>query len=137
MAAYACSSTQPVKTLDSPTAFRKRTNGAWAADRPHIDSTVQAGKVKPPRSLPGCALRLAQFVCVFLGLVSATAPSAQEAAKSENAAGRPKVGLVLSGGGARGAAHIGVLKVLEELRVPVDLIVGTSMGSIVGAAYAT
>jgi len=44
---------------------------------------------------------------------------------------------VLSGGGARGAAHIGVLKVLEELRVPVDLIVGTSMGSIVGAAYST
>ena len=50
---------------------------------------------------------------------------------------RPKIGLVLSGGGARGAAHIGVLKVLEELRVPVDVIAGTSMGSIVGAAYAT
>ena len=50
---------------------------------------------------------------------------------------RPKVGLVLSGGGARGAAHIGVLKVLEELRVPVDLVVGTSMGSIVGASFAT
>ena len=74
---------------------------------------------------------------MFLGLVLATAPGAQEAAKSENVAGRPKVGLVLSGGGARGAAHIGVLKVLEELRVPIDLIVGTSMGSIVGAAYAT
>ena len=44
---------------------------------------------------------------------------------------------MLSGGGARGAAHIGVLKVLEELHVPIDLIVGTSMGSIVGAAYAT
>jgi len=41
------------------------------------------------------------------------------------------------GGGARGAAHIGVLKVLEELRVPVDVIAGTSMGSIVGASYAT
>ena len=40
---------------------------------------------------------------------------------------RPKIGLVLSGGGARGAAHIGVLKVLEELRVPVDVIAGTSM----------
>ncbi|HVE90443.1 MAG TPA: patatin-like phospholipase family protein [Burkholderiaceae bacterium] len=50
---------------------------------------------------------------------------------------RPKIGLVLSGGGARGAAHIGVLKVLEELRVPVDVIAGTSMGAIVGAAYAT
>jgi len=48
-----------------------------------------------------------------------------------------KIGLVLSGGGARGAAHVGVLKVLEELRVPVDVIVGTSMGSIVGASYAS
>ena len=49
---------------------------------------------------------------------------------------RPKIGLVLSGGGARGTAHVGVLKVLEELRIPVDLVVGTSMGSIVGGLYA-
>ena len=53
------------------------------------------------------------------------------------AAGRPKVGLVLSGGGARGVAHVGVLKVLEELRVPVDFIAGTSMGSLVGGIYAS
>ncbi len=51
-------------------------------------------------------------------------------------ADRPKIGLVLSGGGARGLAHIGVLRVLEELNVPVDLIVGTSMGAVVGGAYA-
>ena len=50
---------------------------------------------------------------------------------------RPRVALVLSGGGARGAAHVGVLKVMDELRVPVDLIVGTSMGAIVGGLYAT
>jgi NTE family protein len=49
---------------------------------------------------------------------------------------RPRIGLALSGGGARGAAHVGVLKVLEELRVPVDCITGTSMGSIVGGGYA-
>ena len=49
---------------------------------------------------------------------------------------RPVIGLVLSGGGARGAAHIGVLEVLEELRVPVDVVSGTSMGSIVGGLYA-
>ena len=48
----------------------------------------------------------------------------------------PKVCLVLSGGGARGVAHIGVLKVLEELLVPVHCIVGTSMGAIIGGAYA-
>ena len=50
---------------------------------------------------------------------------------------RPKVGLVLGGGGARGAAHIGVLRELERLRVPVDAIAGTSMGAIVGGLYAT
>ncbi|MBL8525951.1 MAG: patatin-like phospholipase family protein [Betaproteobacteria bacterium] len=50
---------------------------------------------------------------------------------------RPRIGLVLSGGGARGAAHIGVLKVLEEMRVPVDIIVGTSMGAIVGGTYSS
>jgi NTE family protein len=55
--------------------------------------------------------------------------------KAAEPAPRCKVGLVLSGGGARGAAHIGVLKVMEELRIPVDCIAGTSMGSIVGALY--
>ena len=50
---------------------------------------------------------------------------------------RPKICLVLSGGGARGAAHVGVIKVLEEYRVPIDCIAGTSMGALVGAAYAT
>ena len=49
----------------------------------------------------------------------------------------PKVGLVLSGGGARGFAHIGAIKVLEELGMPIDYIVGTSMGSIVGGLYAS
>ncbi len=49
---------------------------------------------------------------------------------------RPKVGLVLSGGGAAGLAHIGVLKVIEEAGIPIDYIGGTSMGSIVGALYA-
>ncbi|WP_242671283.1 patatin-like phospholipase family protein [Hylemonella gracilis] len=50
---------------------------------------------------------------------------------------RPRVCLVLSGGGARGGAHLGVLKVLQALRVPVDCIVGTSAGAIIGAAYAS
>jgi NTE family protein len=50
--------------------------------------------------------------------------------------GRPRVALVLSGGGARGAAHAGVLEVLEELRIPIDCIAGTSAGAIVGGLYA-
>ena len=61
------------------------------------------------------------------GAAAATAP----------AAARPRIALVLAGGGARGGAHIGVLKVLEEQRIPIDIIVGTSAGSIVGAAYAS
>lgn len=49
---------------------------------------------------------------------------------------RPKIGLVLSGGGAKGASHIGVLRFLKEMDIPVDYVVGTSMGSIMGAMYA-
>ncbi len=49
---------------------------------------------------------------------------------------RPRIGLVLSGGGARGGAHIGVLRAIEELGVPVDYIAGTSMGAIIGGLYA-
>jgi len=50
---------------------------------------------------------------------------------------RPKIALVLSGGGARGAAHVGVLKVLQEHHIPIDMIVGTSMGSFMGGLYAS
>jgi NTE family protein len=50
---------------------------------------------------------------------------------------RPKIALVLSGGGARGGAHVGVLKVLEQNNIPIDMIVGTSMGAFVGGLYAS
>lgn len=56
---------------------------------------------------------------------------------SLSADGRPKIALVLSGGGAKGAAHVGVMKVLEKNRVPIDMIVGTSMGSFMGGLYAS
>jgi NTE family protein len=79
-------------------------------------------------ALPSC---LGALVSSLLALSCALVPAASEAAD-----GRPKICLVLSGGGARGAAHIGVIKVLEELHVPIDCITGTSMGSIVGGAYA-
>ena len=72
--------------------------------------------------------KIALVACSFLLLV--TSVFADEAT-------RPKIALVLGGGGARGAAHIGVLKVLEECRVPIDFVVGTSMGSIVGGLYAS
>lgn len=66
--------------------------------------------------------------CLILLLILVFALSVQ--------AERKKVGLVLSGGGAKGVAHIGVLKVLEEAGIPIDYIAGTSMGSIVGGLYA-
>ena len=80
-----------------------------------------------------------------VGLLAATliatgahaADAAMDAGAKVTPAKRPKICLALSGGGARGAAHIGVLKVLEQYRVPIDCIAGTSMGSLVGAAYAT
>lgn len=50
---------------------------------------------------------------------------------------RPKIGLVLSGGGAKGAAHVGVIRVLEEYNIPIDYITGTSFGSIIGSLYAS
>lgn len=72
------------------------------------------------------------------GILSLVAPVSAIAAREDSAVKqRPGVALVLSGGGALGLAHIGVLKVLEELRVPVDCIAGTSMGALVGGGYAT
>ncbi len=76
-----------------------------------------------------------QMLCLFslYGLFPLVI-SAQDS--SEDTSSRPKIGLVLSGGGARGAAHIGVLKVLEENHIPVDMIAGTSSGAMVGGLYA-
>ncbi|MFC5078640.1 patatin-like phospholipase family protein [Vibrio thalassae] len=67
------------------------------------------------------------------GLVLATDNTENNAKELD----RPKIGLVLAGGGAKGAAHIGVLKALEEMHIPVDIITGTSMGAYVGGLYAT
>ena len=53
----------------------------------------------------------------------------------KNELGRKKVGLVLAGGGAKGAAHVGVIKVLEKAGIPIDIVTGTSIGSIVGGLY--
>lgn len=70
------------------------------------------------------------YVCV-----SVFCPPALQAAPAA-APHRPKIALVLSGGGAKGAAHLGVLKVLEEMHIPVDMVLGTSMGSYVAGMYA-
>jgi NTE family protein len=94
-----------------------------------------------PRSCRGCrncAARLVFFLLLVLSSILTPAqdqPSPQ--AGPSQPAPRPRIGLALSGGGARGLAHIGVLLWLEENHIPVDSIAGTSMGALVGALYAT
>lgn len=105
------------------------------------------------RALPACRA-LPSMVCALAlaGHAAAATPSLEPGTAAGAAAGqpsppppaaaspapaRPRIGLVLSGGGARGGAHIGVLRVLRDIRVPVDVVVGTSAGAIVGAAFAS
>lgn len=83
--------------------------------------------------MPTMAPRHWSQLMISLGLVAAAATGAPPAARP---APRPRVGLVLSGGGALGLAHLGVIRVLEELHVGVDCVAGTSMGAIVGGLYA-
>jgi len=71
-----------------------------------------------------------------LVLTTALTGCATPATGPGNGLQRPKVALVLGGGAARGFAHIGVIRVLEQEKIPVDLIVGTSVGSLIGALYA-
>lgn len=74
---------------------------------------------------------------LFIALLCSIADECSaQSVESESAHDRPKIGLALSGGGARGAAHIGAIRELERLRVPVDFVAGTSMGAIVGGLYA-
>src|SRR5690348_12472055 len=84
--------------------------------------------------------RLGVFGYIFAGLWLACWSIANAQSAADPAAPpphRPRIGLVLSGGGARGAAHVGVLKVLEQLHIPIDAIAGTSMGAVVGGLYAS
>jgi NTE family protein len=71
---------------------------------------------------------MSKSLAVLCCLLAAAVAAAEE---------RPRVGLVLSGGGARGAAHVGVLKVLEQQRIVVDAVAGTSMGAVIGGLYAS
>ncbi len=79
--------------------------------------------------------------CVpVLVLCLAAAPAATQQTSDDpvvGGIGRPRIGLVLSGGGARGGVHVGILRALEELNVPVDFIAGTSIGGVVGGFYAS
>src|SRR4029453_15787828 len=95
-----------------------------------------------PRFVP--IAEVALFCAVIFSLAlpahaqpAAAASEATPAITETPAKLRPKIGLVLSGGGARGMTHIGVLKVLHEMKIPIDYIAATSMGAIVGGLYAS
>ncbi|HEY4219007.1 MAG TPA: patatin-like phospholipase family protein [Gemmatimonadaceae bacterium] len=82
------------------------------------------------------ARRVFHFAGTLALLIAIPTPAAAQTDSALSNAPHPRVALVLSGGSAKGFAQIGVLQVLEELGVPVDLITGTSMGSIIGGLYA-
>lgn len=75
-------------------------------------------------------------ICTIAALVATEVVWGQKPAEKVAEPRRPKIGLVLSGGGARGAFHVAVLRALEEMHVPIDCIAGTSAGALVGGLYA-
>ncbi|HHG3571091.1 TPA: patatin-like phospholipase family protein [Vibrio parahaemolyticus] len=79
---------------------------------------------------------MSRYFALWVSLFLIATPSVAQV-KNEDTPTRPRVAVVLAGGGAKGAAHIGVLKALEEMHIPVDIITGTSMGAYVGGLYAT
>lgn len=84
-------------------------------------------------------LTAAALASLLLACEALAAPAAADpgGAGVTTSPARPRIGLVLGGGGAKGAAHIGVLRVLDEMRIPIDCVAGTSMGALVGATFAS
>jgi NTE family protein len=97
-------------------------------NEPRMPSFAHLIQSIPPRPAPQTVV--VRIVLALALLLAANAPAAASTP-------RPRTCLVLSGGGARGITHIGVLRVLEEMRIPVDCIVGTSAGAIIGGVYAS
>src|SRR4051794_1117565 len=138
-----CETPEPLHTgqIDPPRPLRLPARPVCASLRSRVlgkDRNPEAGATMGPRSNFPFACRLDRNMGVtwlrpspvLAGLILLLAVSPAGAGE------RPKIGIAFSGGGARGIAHIGVLKVFEELRIPVDYIASTSMGSIVGGLYA-
>jgi len=80
--------------------------------------------------------RLFAMLCPLIGICIALIANSALADETLPTT-RPRIGLVLSGGGARGIAHVGVLKVLDEMHIPIDAVAGTSMGALIGGLYAS
>src|SRR5690606_23179958 len=93
-----------------------------------------AGRCDPAAWLAPLFCRMS---CLLLCLILTAGPLIAAPANADDSQSRPRIGLVLGGGGAKGAAHIGVLRVLDELRIPIDCIAGTSMGALIGGTFAS
>ena len=114
---------------------RKRVSSRTIPEAPTAGMTATRPLPRSHRSRRAMLLTTLCLAATLTALAGTATPAGTaDAATSPE---RPRIGLVLSGGGARGVAHVGVLKVLEELRIPVDVIAGTSMGAIVGGFYAS
>jgi len=100
-----------------------------------VDSPSDQPWAASPGTQSSLPIRALPLIVAISLIVLVTTPAICTAETDDT--NRPKIGLVLSGGGARGAAHVGVIKVLDEMRIPVDYIAGTSMGAIVGGLYAS
>src|SRR5574340_731620 len=100
-----------------------------------MQNHCQASRMRRMLPVPCLAPLLAALA--LLAALSSPTHAETDAQQQAIQAARPKIGLVLAGGGAKGAAHVGVLKVLEEMHIPVDYVAGTSMGSIIGGLYAS
>ncbi len=94
-------------------------------------------KLKPREKNHGVIAAGGLLLAIFMILLLPGPPLRGEPFETRTYTTRPRIGLVLSGGGAKGIAHIGVLRVIEESGLKVDYITGTSMGSIVGGLYAS
>ncbi len=81
----------------------------------------------------GCVLACSSLASLPTAAAD-VAPASHDSSLNEPE--RPRIGLVLSGGGARGAAHVGVIRALEQMHIPIDAVAGTSMGAVVGGLYA-
>ncbi|QHE13622.1 BamA/TamA family outer membrane protein [Burkholderia glumae AU6208] len=134
-------------TARADTSDRPAAQAAQAAPAAAADSTTWAAALAAMQAQrnPSDEGRGAQKMGAELSAAATAAPSlpdadgaaAQACVANGGPPGRPAIGLVLSGGGARGYAHLGVLKVLEAHRIPVDCIAATSMGAVVGGLYAS
>lgn len=82
-------------------------------------------------------LGLFMVLCIFSGLFACSTPEGPTFNRIIESPDRPRIALVLGGGAAKGFAHIGVIRALEQEHIPIDMIVGTSVGSLIGAIYAS